>query len=464
MQLCDVHAEYHKITFDHTGSLATVHLPVWHADVEAFVKCKTQSADADTTVSNLSPVLWIPDVFMERVLTNEMWSLFDPPEVPRLQDASGQQFTTDYESYEREGRYRTQISARDLWNRISTAQAASGYPSTVFQCTVNEMSNQRHLGLIRATGRELDIAQRSTGVRSPTSIPASIAVHRFVRHDGSYDFDQLHHVVKLATKNCDRLLDTISFPTHASIHCSYRTRALAISTHGLAEVFIALGFVYGSPESRELNRAIFETIYHAALDASCDLAEEHGPYPDWKHSPAARGVLHIDMASRVSTKRFDFKTLRSRIARHGLRNSVITTQPADSSRIFFDVPSGGAGPHTSNIVEIKEDQKTYRYIRPDLVNALMEARVWSSPMRTSILWGLGSLSFVGDVPHWLLDLYRTAQEVHALVLMEMAADRAPFVEQIEPVRTQDSYPSPASLKHLQTRAWDAGLKTGVYHP
>ena len=181
-----------------------------------------------------------------------------------------------------------------------------------------------------------EIMQYSTPAQPAACVLASIALPRFVQADCSFDFDTLHDVTKLVVRNTDRLIDMSAYPSDAAAASAQNTRAIGIGVQGLADTFMAMGLPYSSDRARDLNVDIFETIYHAALETSCELAKAEGPYPAWPDSPAAAGELYFDMWPVALRRRFDFDSLRSRIAKFGLRNSLLTAQmpTASTARIL----------------------------------------------------------------------------------------------------------------------------------
>ncbi|KAI0711627.1 hypothetical protein C8Q76DRAFT_694497 [Earliella scabrosa] len=408
-----------------------------------------QRVDDDNRLTHIAPALWIPDILiagsMERVDSHGSWSLFDPADVPGLQSTYGAQFSSMYEVYESTGCETSIVQAQDLWRLICEAQTESGFPFCVFHCALNQKNNQAHLGVVRASNESASLVQVSSPTETPAAIPASIALHHFVLPDGTYDFASLHELTKLVVLNCDRLIDRVTYPSETSALAVIRTRSLAVSTHGLGETFMALRHRYGDPNSRILNVDIFDTIYHAALDASCALAQAHGPYPLWEGSAASRGVLHIDMWPAFPELRFDFDALRIRIAHYGLRNSVITAQLPGTSFAQPTARWGGAGPQ-------------YRKY----------GRLWFAICETSAC-GMQrlerSVQHIVGIPAEVLEIYQTAEEINLVTALDMAADRAPYVEQAEALEVDIHASTIRTLLTqyvLQARAWDSGMKSGVY--
>lgn len=227
---------------------------------------------------------------------------------------------------------------------------------------------------------------------------ASISLPACVGDDGSFDFDRLERLVHAVVVNTDRCVDISDYPTDEIATSARRTRALGIGVQGLADAFMQLNLSFTSMGARELNISIFETIYYSALDASCCLAEIHGPYPAWPGSPASRGILQVDMWGVTPSGRHDFAALRARIARFGLRNSVLTAlmPTASTSKLLGNFES--FEPYTrywfplrvhrfvahsfcSNAIVMRTGSGDYPLICPHLVRALSSRGLWTDTVR-----------------------------------------------------------------------------------
>ena len=289
------------------------------------------------------------DVYsMQRSEDGLNWSLFDPVEVPALSLTYGDAFKLQYETYEASGCAVTVIPARDLWAIITRAQEESGVPFIMYSDAINgeymhsctsscrfdggaraalEKNNQSHLGVVQTSNLCTEIVQYSSGEHTAVCTLASVALPRFVRADGSYDFEGLHAVTKLAVRGADSLIDAADYPTDEAMESALQTRAIGVGGQGLADVFMASGMPFASSQARSLNIAIYETIYHAAYEVSCELAQQRGCYPLYSGSPASSGRLQHDMwVGAKTTGRYDFDVLRTHIVEHGLRNSMLTAQ------------------------------------------------------------------------------------------------------------------------------------------
>ncbi|KAI0709402.1 ribonucleoside diphosphate reductase large subunit, rr1 [Earliella scabrosa] len=463
MQVYDSHANYTILSRGHRPSSATIYLPIWHADVQPFIQCRTHRAGEGDRVRHIFPAIWIPDVFMFRLNDGSDWFLFDPADVPRLSSAFGEQFTALYEECVETVRPIARIPATQLWRAICEAQTESGAPFIIYQDNVNRRNSQRHLGPIKSSNMCTEIMQYSSPSEPAVCILASVALPRFIRLDNSFDFDMLHAVTKIAVRNTDRLIDRSNYPSNTAAVSAHRTRAIGIGVQGLADTFMAIGIPYSSDRARDLNVDIFETVYHAALETSCELAEAEGPYPAWADSPASHGELYFDMWPVALRRRFDFDSLRTRIARSGLRNSLLTAQMPTSSTAHILGNSEGVEPYTSNIVTYQTLSGDFTHVCPWLVRDLSTRDLWTNDMRQAILHHHGSVQAIDNVPEDLKAIYRTAWEIEPFTLVEMAIDRAPYVDQSQSLTLSVDNPSTPLLMRLQNRAWERGLKTGVYY-
>ena len=309
--------------------------------------------DEDAKGRDLFYALWVPDLFMARVKVNAEWSLFCPDECPGLSDVYGDEFDQLYVRYEAEGRHRSKVKARDLWFRILDSQMETGTPYLCYKDAVNRKTNQKNLGVIRSSNLCSEIMEYSDDRETAVCNLASIALNRFIaggdkrttaRHEtclgpphpqpqeggvrgtvGSpFDFDKLHEVTRIVTENLNRVIDVNYYPTPKTRVSNMAHRPIGIGIQGLADTFMLLDLAFSSDEARTLNRRIFETMYHAALTASCDLAEKDGPYSSFSGSPASQGILQYDMwGVEPEAGRYDWISLKERIMKHGLRNSLL---------------------------------------------------------------------------------------------------------------------------------------------
>ena len=253
------------------GSFA-IYLEPWHGDILEFLDLKKNHGDEQSRARDLFYALWIPSLFMERVKNNLNWSLFCPDKCPGLADCYGDEFNTLYEKYESDGLANKNISARELWFKILDAQMETGTPYLLYKDHANEKSNQKNLGVIKSSNLCTEIIEYSDKDETAVCNLASIALNKFVKKDKSFDFEYLHAVTKVVTTNLDKIIDVNFYPTPKTRRSNLLHRPIGIGIQGLADAFILMDIPYHSEEAKNINKNIFETIYHASLERSCELA------------------------------------------------------------------------------------------------------------------------------------------------------------------------------------------------
>ncbi|KAJ3502396.1 hypothetical protein NLJ89_g8905 [Agrocybe chaxingu] len=299
-----------------------IYLEPWHADVFEFLDLRKNHGKEEVRARDLFFALWVPDLFMKRVEANADWSLFCPNEAPGMQDVHGAEFESLYERYEKEGRARKTIPAQKLWYAILEAQIETGGPFITYKDHANNKSNQKNLGTIKSSNLCTEIIEYSSPDETAVCNLASLALPSFVAN-GEYDFKKLHDVTKVVTYNLNRIIDVNYYPIPEARRSNMRHRPIGIGVQGLADAFMALRMPFDSLPAKELNIKIFETIYHAALEASSELAARDGPYETWMGSPAQQGQLQYDLWGVTPTDLWDWASLKEQISRTGLRNSLL---------------------------------------------------------------------------------------------------------------------------------------------
>ncbi|PIL26242.1 hypothetical protein GSI_11998 [Ganoderma sinense ZZ0214-1] len=412
---------------------------------------------------NIFPALWIPHLFMRRLENDEMWSLFDPAVVRALSELYGDHFESTYTDYERRGIASTTLRARALWETIADAIRETGTPFLMYADNVNAKNNQMNLGVIKSANLCTEIVQYSSVVETAVCTLASLCLPRFLRLDGTFDCGELHRVTKLVIRALDRIIDLADYPTADSTVSALRSRSVGLGVQGLADVFGYCEFPFASPEARALNKRIFETIYHASLESSSELAERLGPYDAWLLSPAQQGVLQVDMWNAATSEEYDFDALRDRIKRTGLRNSVLTAQMPTASTAQLFGNSEGVDPYLSNVIQFRLLSGNFNEISRPLVTALQKRGLWSDNVRERVLASEGSIQDIDEIPDDLKPVFKTAFELDPIELVNLAADRGPFIDQSQSLTLFIASPTPQILMDVQLHAWKCGLKTGAYY-
>ena len=479
------------------GTIA-VYLEPWHADITHFLEMKMNHGDEDTKGRDLFYALWVPDLFMARVKTNAEWSLFCPDECPGLSDVYGDEFDALYVRYEAEGRQRGKVKARDLWFRILDSQMETGTPYLCYKDAVNKKTNQKNLGVIRSSNLCSEIMEYSDDKETAVCNLASIALNRFItggdklttaRHEtclgpphpqlqeggvrgamlgtvGSpvFDFEKLHEVTRIVTENLNRVIDVNYYPTPKTRVSNMAHRPIGIGIQGLADTFMLLDLAFSSDEARVLNKRIFETMYHAALTASCDLAEQHGAYSTFAGSPASEGILQYDMwGVEPESGRYDWTALKARIVKHGLRNSLLLAPmpTASTSQILGNTEC--FEPISSNIYTRRTMAGEFILVNRHLIADLQAAGLWNEGVKNNIVANKGSVQHIGGLSEHLKRKYCTVWEIPMKHVIDMAADRGAFICQSQSMNLWMEDPNYAALTSMHFYAWTKGLKTGMYY-
>ncbi|KAJ2890912.1 ribonucleotide-diphosphate reductase subunit rnr1, partial [Coemansia aciculifera] len=374
-----------------------IYLEPWHADVFAFLDLRKNHGKEEVRARDLFYALWIPDLFMQRVIDGGQWSLFCPHEAPGMQDAWGDDFNALYEKYERTpGLARQTIDAQKLWYAILDAQIETGNPFMLYKDACNRKSNQQNLGTIKCSNLCTEIVEYSDPDEVAVCNLASIALPSFVASAAEYDFQKLHDVTKVITKNLNRIIDINFYPVPETRTSNMRHRPIGVGVQGLADAFLQMRMPFDSAEARDLNRDIFETIYHAALEASCELAREHGPYESYAGSPASKGVLQPDMWGQATSDRWDWPALRADIARWGLRNSLLVAPMPTASTSQILGFNECFEPYTSNLYTRRVLAGEFQVVNPWLLRDLVSRGLWDDGMRQRLIAANGSVQALPD--------------------------------------------------------------------
>ena len=444
------------------GSFA-VYLEPWHADIEDFLRLKLNTGAEEDRARDLFYGLWISDEFMRRVKEDKDWTLMCPNECPGLSDVHSEEFTALYRKYEAEGKGRKSVPAQKLWQMILDAQIQTGTPYLCYKDAANYKSNQKNLGTIKSSNLCSEIMEYTDAGETAVCNLGSISLTKFVEADGSYDYDALGHYTSILARNLDIVIDRNYYPTPECRASNLRHRPIGIGVQGLADVFAKMKIAWSSPEAANVNRRIFEVIYYSAIHTSYNLAVDKGSYPSFAGSPASEGILQCDLW-RVNplSEDLDWQGLRQKVKK-GLRNSLsIALMPtASTSQILGN--NECFEPFTSNLYVRHVLAGDFIVINKYLISELVDLGIWNPELRTSIIANNGSVLGVKGVPADIQERYRTAWEIPMKTLINMSADRAPFVCQSQSLNLFVADPSYSRLSSMHLYAWEKGLKTGCYY-
>ncbi|RCH87640.1 Ribonucleoside-diphosphate reductase large subunit, partial [Rhizopus stolonifer] len=437
-----------------------VYLEPWHADIFEFIELSRQNGAENLRAHNLLLGLWIPDLFMKRVEQDGEWSLMCPNECPGLYTCYGPEFEELYIRYEKSGKARKTVSAQKLWFSILDAQMESSHPFMCYKDAANTKNNQKNLGVITGSTFCANTMQYADGNEIGSVNAASIALSKCVE-GRIFQFEKLADIVKIAVKNLDKMIDINNYVSEDAKSGAWKHRAIGLGVQGLADVFLMMGYAYDSAEARELNKDIFEHIYFASLEASNALAQASGPYSTYEGSPASQGILQHDMWNVEG--RLDWQDLRLKIQTYGLRNSLLVSPMPTASTSVCLGNSDGIEPYQSMVYTRPAHTHDRHVVNPNLVKDLLERGLWSPKIRDLLLKENGSVQKLTQIPEDLKLMYKNAWEVSQRVLIDMAADRAAFIDQSQSLNLFTFEPNYSRLSSMHFYAWKKGLKTGMHY-
>lgn len=460
---------------------AAMYMDPSHPDVFEFVALRRNTGAEEERCRDLFIALWIPDIFMKRVKESGDWSLFCPFDAPELENLYGDDYESMYINYEKAGKAKKVVKAKDLWIEIIRSQIETGGPYMLYKDKC-QRSNQSNLGVIKCSNLCSEILIYSSPEEYGVCNLASIVLPTYVENN-AFNFERFHKVVKMVTKNMDKVIDRNFYPTPETRNSNMRHRPIGIGIQGIADVYMMLRMPYESEEASILNRHISETMYHASLEASMEIAKERsenidaysripeelamtshvGAYSSFPSSPAAKGILQFDMHNGVKPSLYDFDELKKDIMKYGLRHSLlIALMPtATTSQIMGYTESFEA--LTSNIYQRRTLAGEFTVINKYLIWDLIKAGMWNPKMKERIIAGEGSIQHIEEIPKKTRLLYKTVWEIKQKNVIDQSADRTPFVCHTQSLNLYIEAPNISILSNMHFYGWSKGLKTGLYY-
>jgi ribonucleoside-diphosphate reductase alpha subunit len=444
------------------GSFA-IYLEPWHADIMEFLELRLNQGDEEMRCRDLFTAMWIPDLFMEQVEKDADWHLMCPHECPGLPDVYGEEFNELYRTYVAQGRYKKAVKARTIWDAMLKSQIETGTPYMCYKDSVNAKSNQSNIGVVKSSNLCTEIMEVSGADETAVCNLASICLPSFVKEDANgreFDMGMLGKVARIVTRNLNRVIDKNYYPTEAARKSNMRHRPIGIGVQGLADVFQMLGLSFDGPKARELNTSIFRCIYMQAVWESFTLAEEEGPYETFQGSPASQGLLQFDLWDKEDHA---FDTHKERIAKHGLRNSLLVAPMPTASTAQIMGNNEAFEPYTTNIYLRRTLAGEFVMVNKHLIRDLQKLDMWNPAIKNEIIRAGGSVQGLDGIPDELKVVYRTVWEIPQKSILDMAADRGAYIDQSQSLNIFMENPSVAKLSSMHFYGWKKGLKTGQYY-
>ena len=482
-------ARYVNQSGKRAGSFA-IYLEPWHADIDDFLEMKKNHGDEEMKARDLFYALWIPDLFMKRVETSGTWTLMCPDECPGLADVYGDEFAELYTKYETEGKGRKTVEARDLWFKILDSQMETGTPYLLYKDAANEKSNQKNIGTIKSSNLCTEIIEYSDDKETAVCNLASIGLSKFVKEDKTFDYDKLHEVTKVVAENLDKVIDINFYPTDKTRVSNMKHRPIGIGVQGLADVFALMDIPFHSDAAKGVNKLIFETIYHASLEQSMEIARDRsiimkekgilydslcnyedkirdksfcGAYSSFEGSPMSKGIFQFDMWNVTPSSKYDWTILRKDIIQFGIRNSLSVAPMPTASTAQILGNNECFEPFTSNIYTRRTLAGEFIIVNKYLMKELIDLQLWNDEMKNTIIANNGSIQNIDSIPTLVKEKYKIVWEIPMKHVIDMAKDRGAFICQSQSLNLWVEEPTYKILTSMHFYSWKSGLKTGMYY-
>ncbi len=446
------------------GSFA-IYVEPWHADIFEFLELKKNHGKEEMRARDLFYAMWTPDLFMKRVEENADWTLMCPNECPNLFNVHGEEFEALYTQYEKEGKGRKTIKARELWEKILESQIETGTPYMLYKDSANRKSNQKNLGTIRSSNLCTEILEYTSADEVAVCNLASIALPMFIK-DKAFDHNALFDVTVRVTKNLNRVIDRNYYPVKEAENSNFRHRPIGLGVQGLADAFIMLRLPFTSDEAKKLNQEIFETLYFAAVTASTEEAKKDGPYPTYKGSPISNGEFQHNLwgiKDEELSGRWDWEALRKTVKKQGVRNSLLVAPMPTASTSQILGNNECFEPYTSNIYTRRVLSGEFIVVNKHLLEDLVERGLWNEDMKQELMRNNGSVQNIQGIPNDLKELYRTVWEMSMKDIIDMSRQRGYFIDQSQSLNLFMEGATMAKLTSMHFYGWKSGLKTGMYY-
>lgn len=440
----------------------SLYLEPWHADIYDFINLKKNTGSETERARDIFLGLWVPDLFMKRVESNQKWSLMCPDTCKGLTTSYGDEFERKYLFYEKNNMFIKQVNARELFNSILSSQFETGVPYMLYKDHINRKSNHKNIGVIKGSNLCAEICIYFNENRYAVCTLSSISLPKFVE-EGKINYNKLAEISGKICENLNRVIDINYYPTQESRLSSMEHRPIGIGVQGLADLFSIKKIAFDSPEAKEINKKIFEAIYYGAIKKSIELAKIDGPYKLFEGSPFSEGKLQFDLWGVKPSNDWDWDEIKKDLIKYGIRNSLLTAlmPTASTSQILGN--NEAFEPFTSNLYTRQTLAGNFVVINKYLIDDLDKLKLWNDEMKQTIIHYKGSIQNIKSIPQNIKDLYKTASEIKQKVIVDMAIDRGPYIDQTQSMNLFFDNINTQQLTSSHFYAWKNGLKTGMYY-
>jgi ribonucleoside-diphosphate reductase alpha chain len=466
---------------------AAIYLEPWHKDIFDLLDIKKNTGAEELRARDLFTALWIPDNFMNAVRSNSDWYLFCPNDIKKagvkaLQECFGDEYEDNYNKAVSLG-IGKKVKAQEIWNKIIESQIETGVPYLCAKDSANRKTNHQNIGVIKQSNLCNEIYQYTDENTTAICTLSSMVLKNFIK-DGVFDHQLLYNETRKVVRALNKVVDINNYSTEKGRKGGLEQRAIAIGTQGLADVFYLMDYIFTSDEARKLNKEIFETIYFAAITESCSLCKsgEYDSYSYFNGSPMSKGDFQFDMWGLNEDNlsgRWNWASLKEEVKDYGVCNSLFTAQMPVASSAKITGSYEMTEPAHSAIFNRRVVGGEIMIVNKYLINDFEKIGIWGEDLKNEIILNEGSVQGINfnnyldpedrnynkkvkRIEH-LIPKYRTIWEISQKELIEMAADRAPFIDQSQSMNIYMGNPTLSKISSSHFYGWEKGLKTLCYY-
>jgi ribonucleoside-diphosphate reductase alpha chain len=466
---------------------AAIYIEPWHKDIIDLLEIKKNTGAEELRAKDLFTSIWLPDNFMEAVKNNSDWYLFCPNDIKKagikpLQETYGVEYEANYNKAVELGLGK-KVKAQTIWNKIIESQVETGVPYLCSKDSANRKTNHQNIGVIKQSNLCNEIYQYTDENTTAICTLSSMVLKNFIVK-GEFDFKLLYSEVRKVVRALNKVVDINSYSTEQGRKGGLEQRAIAIGTQGLADVFFLMDYIFTSEEAKQLNKEIFETIYFAAITESMELCKsgEYKPYEFFNGSPMSKGIFQFDMWGldyEGLGRMWDWDSLKLEVSNHGVCNSLFTAQMPVASSAKITGSFEMTEPAHSALFNRRVVGGEILIVNKYLISDFEKIGIWSEDLKNEIIMNEGSIQNINfnnyldqedknynkkvkRIEH-LIPKYKTIWEISQRELIDMAADRAPFIDQSQSMNIYMSNPTLSKISSSHFHSWGKGLKTLCYY-
>ena len=455
------------------------YLETWHLDIEEFLELRKNTGDDRRRTHDMNTANWIPDLFMERVMNKETWTLFSPNEAKDLHDLTGNEFKEQYEKYEEEAKKgnikaHKEVDAEELWRKIISMLFETGHPWLTFKDACNLRSPQQHTGVIHSSNLCTEITLNTSQDEIAVCNLGSVNLKNHLDKDNNLDKEKLQKTISTAIRMLDNVIDINYYAVPQAENSNFKHRPIGLGIMGFQDILQIKKIPYSSDEAVELADDSMETVSYFAIEASSDLAKERGSYSSYEGSLWSQGIFPIDSISILKEhrtegfldqneeKKMDWDTLKEKVKKQGIRNSNVMAIAPTATIANITGVTQSIEPTYSNLFVKSNLSGEFTVINENLVNALKEIDMWDEVMVYDLKNLNGSLETISRVPDEIKRIFATSFEIEPKWLIESASRRQKWIDQSQSLNLYVAEPNGKKLDVMYKMAWLRGLKTTYY--